>query len=75
MISAESNTIEQTILDTAIMLGDEFCSARWEFTAHDRILRQPGDAMVDLWLREAFVLELALNELNGMDDLHARDDS
>jgi hypothetical protein len=75
MISAESNTIEQTILDTAIMLGDEFCLARLEFTVHDRILRQPSDAMVDLWLREAFVLELALNELNGMDALHARDDS
>jgi hypothetical protein len=76
MTLTESNTVEQMILGTTIMLGGKFCPASWACAAHDNILHQPGDAMVELWLRGELALRLNPDDFNEKDALYnPRDNS
>ncbi|MCX6677423.1 MAG: HsdR family type I site-specific deoxyribonuclease [Methanothrix sp.] len=51
----ESNTIEHMILDAATKLGSDPRPARWTYTPPTEVPRQPGDVMVEPWLREALI--------------------
>ena len=76
MTFTESNTVEQMILGTAIMLDGKFYPASWACAAHNNILHQPGDTMVELWLRGELALRLTPDDLSGMDVLYnPRDNS
>ena len=63
MSFTESNTVEQMILDAATSLGSgagssvlrETPLANWAYVAATALPRQPGEVMVEPWVREALI--------------------
>jgi type I restriction enzyme R subunit len=63
MSFTESNTVEQMILDAATSLGGgagssaarEAPPANWSYVAGPTLPRQPGEVMVEPWVREALI--------------------
>jgi type I restriction enzyme R subunit len=51
----ESNTVEQMILDAATKLGADPSRVRWTYVPAAQVPRQPGDVMVEPWLRESLI--------------------
>ena len=52
MTFTESNTIEQMILDAVANLSG---ADKWTYTTTAQVPRQPGDIMVEPWVREALI--------------------
>lgn len=55
MTFTESNTVEQMILDAATKLVADPRRARWTYVPAAQVPRQPGDVMVEPWLRESLI--------------------
>jgi len=51
----ESNTVEQMILDAFAKCSGELLPARWDYVPATELPRQPGDVMVESWVREALI--------------------
>jgi len=51
----ESNTVEQMILDAVAQHGGKLNPARWDYLPATQIPRQPGDVVVEPWLRKALI--------------------